>query len=299
MIENLRPDIAAYTNHTVTMEVSSATYSGLKSGLETTLIRGGWTRLAEGDYISKQSPWRAGLPLEDYSGKVRIKLGQWGNGNLTVQAGNADWTDFHNGMYVHQLLTKDNQSNLWGTKYTIIVNPYQLVMFLPVGENPALNQLGIIVSTLQVPRFVQERIGLIDAIISIPIDTFRNGLVHLYGQNNFYLHLNSKLHGIVSRSWESQAVYNISYIGNFGMLFYSVAGQTRYPEGDPIISPPFCAWGLQSTTVARIMGFLWDAMIVNGSVVGDSIFTLDNHSWINYSHLSTLGSLAFVTGGVS
>lgn len=284
-------DICAYTNKVRTNTCNADKYATISAALKNTLKLAAWTEIGDNDYISSTSPNLGLIPNPLYKGKVRIKLSKDSNKNLQIQAGNEDFSVYH----VNPLLLPSTESDYRvGGTYKIIACPYQFAMFLSYPQTAGVSKYGCLISSLQVPSFVQDKLLVIDSIIAIPIGMFLAHSAHVSGEKNFFLHFNSVLGGSHTRHYEEGHTP-----GSFGCLFYSVCGQTKYPNGDPLISPPFACWNVDNPSIlATINGFLWDSIIIANQVTHGTTFFLDYHNWLVYSNLSSNGSLAFVTGGI-
>jgi hypothetical protein len=288
------PDICAYTNKVIAKSGSGVNAATLINDIRSTLIEAGWTMDSATEFISQQCPWFPDDVAPDYfKGRVRIKLSEI-SGSVYIQVGNYDFSVSSTLANAQVLDTLQNNPFLVGN-HLLIAGPYQLAIILPDSQRVGYTKDGCLISSLQVPEFVQSKLGVIDAIIGIPINRAR--MLHLYTPNNYFLHFNSNETGSFYRDTEVSQM-NSTALGCFNILNYNVAGKDVYPIGDPIISPPFVCWGIDSSdSIATINGFLWDIIVLNQYQLGDLYLFFDNHSWLTFTHSSYNGTLLFVTGG--
>lgn len=304
-------DFVAFSGQRTHTVVSAGfTRAQLTDAFVETLLEGGWeivsgpTVQSSGNgyfFKSQQVPWYNEDDPPD-----------WYLGNrIVLQIDNSNGTDMifrYGALYdesVEHMMSASQvhiirMSSVSGFAEHILACPYQLVFWservdsFTNGERYA----GCFVSALNLPKFVQQRYGIIHSILAY--DGLRNNGATILGSasNNIYCIYRDKF-GANSSKFQSNRVS--FFVPMSGISFGTSSGRRvwSYPNDPdmsdnsgwaPFYAPARAIYSLPSTTTRTINGFLWDAVITTQSLQLNAEIDIGGFRWINFAGNHTYSS---------
>jgi hypothetical protein len=194
------------------------------------------------------------------------------------------------------------------TTYRLMANKWQFTWLRP-GTTGGSQNAGL-VSMLHIPPFVLSAKSTINCFIAYEATQLRLGLWAF--PDRFFSYLNDS---DGERYWESgftdTSRIRFCFVGcrdgaapGSGLVWTgpNVDPTMSAPSGwYPLVSPAAMAWGDTGAVIAKIKGFLWDALIFDRDYIESTNLTYDNHSFQNFTAHSggdtIRAALMFCTAG--
>jgi hypothetical protein len=264
-----------YVNQTF----AGATKQNLIDGIETALLAAGWTTVSGHltTNLLMQTATSAGTG-QGLSGRIRFKDNA-GNGiQLSAESSS--------GLRAHSNDTSGSIHLQPGTAKTfrVLATPYHFFVFTSAPVAAKEFAAGGI---LYVPPNLQ---GLVTEAVWLIGNGDRDNNATLYNSWRTVLWTQANWQGICNTSMSSHANDGNTYAGDIALVVPSAAVLSpsaggavvyRYHNDDLVQADPLVAWGLTGVSgqESKIKGQLWDAVVVSGNPLVDSVVSIGGHNY--------------------
>lgn len=272
---------AGGTRYNATFTCTVGTRAEIVTGIETGLTTAGWSTISgggSGDVLLESATTAEGLVC-------RVRLHDPGSGSVAN-------VYFRNVANTLSQATAIPLLTAAGKVYRVVANRYSFYV-MTAGASAAREFCcgGVLYSEQTLQTLVTEGIwahgnanGSADTTTRA---SFRNSLTTASGSGTiqmgsyFYVCNGSKVEGVSATNPVGQARLVVPYSAHLEQ----VAHGYRWFDDSLNISDPLIAWGPSSITgEAKIIGQLYDAMVVSDSIAADTTYTHDGNSWLSITN---------------
>jgi hypothetical protein len=255
-----------YSGAAKTGTFDGSTRLSIVDGLKAALVDAGWS-VASGS----SGDWKLNSGITPSGHQIRIRLYDPGGSNLSARARLMDVSE-----------TIAPAQDVWlravsGRVYRWFANPYQFFVIAPGTVAPGSYLAGGIP---WLPSFLSPaNVGWLACSTWSDSDTL--------DRNSFRTSGICPVHDAVAMA----AIYgtagwgsNAAGVGEIAMSGWRVSRYTthlrQWMDGSLAVFEPLIGWGATSINdTAKLIGQLWDAIVVEGSWAMDSIITFDGKQW--------------------
>lgn len=279
---------AGGTNVNTTFTTTTGTKQEIVDGLAAALTTAGWTTVSGGgtaDVVMQTATTPQGLA-------ARLRIFAPGSGNCTQLFGQNANGSIVATLPIYLLPTA-------GRTFRVIANRYQFFVFTegtPAAREFAAGGVPYVPSFVAITEAFWLQGNAESDTDTTVRGSFRTALTVDYVASTERIGTTFQL--VNGNSWSQAGAFGggtqpgyQSLVSPSAQDYTITTAGYQWFDGSAFISEPLIAWGITDhDQPSRVMGQLWDAVIVSDSFSGDSSITFDSRTWYAITNSNTGGN---------